>query len=283
MNDSEDITLVSAKLCALVGSQPAQVLAFIHPGAPVSKARARWDKRTGGTYTPKKTSSAQESLAWSFLAATRGQTIHGAVAIVAIFYRPNYQRIDIDNLMKLVMDAGTQANIWKDDCYVSAQAAFMEMSAQNPRTLVAFCPNLSSLDRTSKFTCEVCLKPFDRSGRATFTDPPKTCSKECDIARRLRERTMARCAKCGTLFLRPKAGQSHCSRACASSDPLVRQKRELQRPWPKCTECGGRVSRREYLKCSNCAPKGRKIGSKNNTWKGVPYVRQPVLDKDLPF
>lgn len=283
-----DIQLVSSKLTAIVGNDcdPSDIKAFVHEGAPVSKSRARYNRQTHKFYTPSKTSAEEEALAWRFTELTRGEMIKGCVAIVAIFFRPNYQRIDADNLMKLVMDAATQAKIWKDDCYVTAQASFIELDRERPRTLVAFCPSRSSLDRFYKFTCEICNKPFTKPGRATFKNPKKFCSQECWAIRNARIRAARRCPRCDKQFQFRTWGQRYCSKECvdaARNDPLVRQKRALQRPWPKCAACGERVSRREYVHCWKCRFHGRKAGSKNETWKGVPVKQQQELLPELFF
>lgn len=264
---SGDVLRVLEKLQSLTGPDisPHEMFAFVHIGTPVAKSRARWSRKSRSFYTPTSTSAAEDEIALRFREAMRGHApFDGSVAIVAIFYRPNFQRIDSDNLMKLVMDAATKAAVWVDDCYVTAQASFVEFDREKPRTLVAFCPSASTLDRSYRFTCQVCETPFKRPGRAAFANPPKFCSKEC---RSNSERKEFRCARCGVVFQRASSGQRYCSEPCRSlavNSPERRKKREEQRPWPKCQKCGGRVSRREYINCSNCSPKGRKRGSKNN-------------------
>lgn len=263
MITEKDVDRALSRFRGLIGpdANPDELLYFVHEGAPASKARARWSGKTRRHYTPDETRTAQEALAWRFRSAMGGrEPFKGCIAVVAIFFRPNYQRIDVDNLMKLVMDAATQARVWVDDCYVTAQAAFVELDPFRPRTLVIFGPATSSLDRSFRFTCRRCGNPFNRAGTATFKNPPKFCSRECRYAAARQE---AACAKCGTVFKRHRAQQRYCSRVCSRSSPLVRQNSGNQRPWPKCITCGGRVSRREYRQCANCAPKGRKIGSKN--------------------
>lgn len=253
------------RLRRLIGPDvdPERMVAFVVDGAPVSKSRARWSGKSGRHYTPQKTVNAQSYAAALFRQALGGETFAGAIAIVAIFYRPNYQRIDADNLMKLVMDAGTQAMAWKDDCFVTAQAAFIEMDRAAPRTVVALCQTKSSLDRERMFTCGICSKEFRRAGTATFANPPKFCSRECRYEGYRRDRQPARCPKCETQFERRSSGQRYCSDKCRGEATRIRPPNASLRPKPTCQSCGGPVSRREYLQCANCRPKGRKPGSKN--------------------
>ena len=232
------------------------LIVFVHPGDPASKARPRWSGRGRRTYTPAETVAAENALALRFRSAMRGRdVIEGNVAIAAVFYRPNHQRIDADNLMKLVLDSATKAGVWLDDSQVTAQASVVELDADEPRTIIALGPTASTLVRGPlRQTCPRCGTAFDtrRNARRIY------CSIAC-----AQPPTTARCARCGTEFRRRRAGQRYCSTACAAADPLRRQKLAEQRPAPTCETCGGRVSRREYRQCARCAPKGRRIGSKN--------------------
>ena len=270
-----DFEVATHHLRGIIGGEsPSRLAWFVHPGAPVSKARARWSRKSGSFYTPSGTATAEQSVSWMFKACLKGEPFLGNIAIIAIFYRPNYQRIDADNLMKLVMDAGTKAGAWADDCQVTAQAAFIELDRKNPRTVIALCPATSSLDRTrlKEFTCKRCGQPFSRD-RFTLGHRTHTyCSQACAQAT---ARAEAKCPKCERIFLRKAAGQSYCSKACAASAPRVRRPNVLQRPPSLCLTCGKRVSRREYLHCSDCSPKGRKKGSKNKV-RSTDAIDQPA-------
>ena len=233
------------------------LIALVHPGEPVSKARARFT-RHGHAYTPQRTSASEQSLAYAFRGVTKGRTLEGNIAIVAVFYRATYQRVDADNLMKLVMDAATKARVWNDDSQVTAQAAVIELDHENPRTVIALGRTDSTMVRGARTYTKACA----RCG-VEFTVDAKAyrrvyCKPKC-----AQPRVKARCARCGTEFARGAAGQRYCSKKCVQADPLVRQKIAASRPHATCVDCGGRVSRREYIRCSNCSTKGRRIGSKN--------------------
>lgn len=143
-----DVLMAVRRLRRLVEEHGAleEAHALVHEGAPISKARARWSGRNHRTYTPPEVEGAEEELAWRFREVMLGQKYEsGSVAIVAIFYRPNRQRIDADNLMKLVMDAATGAGVWTDDSQVTALASYVELDHQRPRTVVAWGPTSSTI------------------------------------------------------------------------------------------------------------------------------------------
>lgn len=266
MNNADwDIALT--KLRGVVGDENMgeRLCFFTVEAEPVSKARARVNTHTRRSYTPARTMKAEALVAQHFKDALNGQTFKTSVAIVAVFFRPNYQRIDADNLMKLVLDAGTKAGAWVDDSYIVAQASFVELDRERPRTIVALCEGRSSLDRATfnVFTCRVCGSDFKRSGKATWKSPPQICSVACRSRDTIEGRVEARCPSCEKVFLRKTAGQRYCCKLCANRAPRVRQPDHLQRPPAVCQVCGARVSRREYLRCANCRPKGRTLGSKN--------------------
>lgn len=235
---------------------------FVHQGDPKAKSRPRFT-RNGKTYTPQETITAQERLTKEFVKALGGFKFDTPVAIAAVFFRSNFQRIDADNLMKLVLDAGTKADAWVDDCYITAQSSFIEFDRENPRSIIVLVPTKSSLDRSFRFTCQICNKKFDRKGRAAHSKPPKFCSTECRQQGYVLDRATANCLNCYTVFTRETARQRYCSKECGQASRKVRKLRTDQQPPSVCEVCGDRVSRREYRRCANCSPKGRKAGSKN--------------------
>ncbi len=281
-----DYALALDAIRRLIGGDvdPERMVFFTHPGAPVAKSRARWMRLKGGgvrTYTPTATSTAEEALAWKFKTTLRGEPFVGPTAIAAIFFRPNYQRIDADNLMKLVLDAGTKAGAWIDDSHITALASWIELDVENPRTLVVLCPTVSTMNRHARFSCVICGEGFNRIGVAALKAPPKFCSSACRSEGYARDRRTVRCPRCEQTFRRKSARQVYCSRSCAAQSPRHRMPVAQQRPWPTCSTCGGRVSRREYTRCVNCSPKGRPLGSRNRTTRAG-AVRDTVAPLLLP-
>jgi len=108
---------------------------FRHDGDPIPKERPRKGKG-GRVYTPRRTVKAEADLGFRFRMARLGDPLDGKIALVAIFFGG---RGDSDNLLKLVMDAGTKAAAWGDDRQIIASAAYIELPAAIPRTLVAWC------------------------------------------------------------------------------------------------------------------------------------------------
>ena len=132
----------------ITGDPP--LLAFTVPGAPIAKERPRTFQSARGTrtITPERTRSAEEGLAWNIRMALRGRApFEGNLAMVCVFYRPDRRRIDGDNMLKLVCDAGNLARLWLDDCQVTTKLARVELDAANPRTEIALGPFGSSLTR----------------------------------------------------------------------------------------------------------------------------------------
>jgi len=155
MTESQDATVALARLAGVLGElpDPSQVVVFTHPGTPLPKARARWSPKTHGFYTPRTTEAEEQSLAWEFRSALgRRPRFNDTVAIVALFYVASRQRKDVDNLMKLVMDAATKAGVWVDDSQVTVQAAYLLLEPDAPRTVVALAPCIGSLSRTPLLT-----------------------------------------------------------------------------------------------------------------------------------
>jgi Holliday junction resolvase RusA-like endonuclease len=252
-------TLLTAMQTA-IGVAPAWTVEFRHDGAPQSKARARVVFRNGkmSAHTPKETRASEDALAWRWKFALQGKTHDGPLAVACVFVRPNYQRIDTDNMIKLVLDAGTKARAWLDDSQVVMIVARTEYDPAAPRTEITLMPTSSTMDRpTSEMracAAEGCGKEFAWHRTASRTSG-EFCSNAC--AQRAR-RVMIKCARCPREFRRLKRTQRFCSHACASAMTREEAVSAGKRSGPPtCEKCGGRVSRREYKQCAKCLGRGR--------------------------
>lgn len=97
------------------------------PGRPVPKARPRVTRR--GTYTPAKTKAYELAVGLSW----DGPCFEGDVAVELRFDLPNYKRVDIDNLIKSVLD-GLNGRAYKDDGQVVRVIANKRVFPEEPGT-----------------------------------------------------------------------------------------------------------------------------------------------------
>lgn len=143
--DDQRFALVLLQLLTRA-QEPQPSIYIVHDGVPVPKARARFSK-AGPTYTPKRTVQAETDLAWTLRLRVEPRPLVGPLALVALFYVPDQRRMDGDNLLKLVKDAGNRAEIWHDDSQITACSALVDLDARRPRTIVAIAPAMSQLTR----------------------------------------------------------------------------------------------------------------------------------------
>ncbi|AOT24892.1 RusA-like resolvase [Mycobacterium phage Nazo] len=114
------------------------------PGNPYSKSRPRFNRK-GGAYHKDEDKNAEQRTA-VYLRATVRRRFTGNVALAAVFYRSSAQRVDADNLLKHVCDAGNGV-LWVDDCQATATTGVIELDRKNPRTVIAVAPHTSSMVR----------------------------------------------------------------------------------------------------------------------------------------
>jgi Holliday junction resolvase RusA-like endonuclease len=128
-------------------------------GEPISKARARLG-RYGNFYTPEKTKGYENYLRIRIKSKLGGREPDkdSYFGVRAIFYRSNRQRIDCDNLMKSVFDAGNEL-IYKDDKQVTELFGKLFLASPNPRVEFIF---YRVKDTTPKQKCAVCGNEFIR-------------------------------------------------------------------------------------------------------------------------
>jgi Holliday junction resolvase RusA-like endonuclease len=108
-------------------------------GEPVAKARPRLSTR-GGVYTPLRTRHAEDRFV-SYLKAEYPylKPYRGPCRLDVRFYLGTARRVDTDNLLKLVMDAGNK-RIWCDDSQVRSIDVQTYPRSDDPRTEVAVYP-----------------------------------------------------------------------------------------------------------------------------------------------
>lgn len=175
-------------------------------GDPISKARARFT-RHGRPYTPSKTIAGEKHIA----AGLSGiKAFRSNVAVACLFYRASRQRIDVDNLLKAVLDAGTRAAIWNDDSQVTAIVGIAEYDRERPRTIICLGEHTSTLTRgdAAMVKCQACDKLFFPGGQRR--EKAKWCSRECQTY--LKEPVP--CPRCQKLFKRASGNHKYCSVEC---------------------------------------------------------------------
>lgn len=85
------------------------------PGEPMPLPRARMDSRTKRTFTPTNVRAEIDRVAWELKAGMgRGGAVDVPVSVSVTFYRSTRRRVDVDNLVKLVLDAAKNV-VWLDD------------------------------------------------------------------------------------------------------------------------------------------------------------------------
>lgn len=221
------------------------------PGAPWSKSRPRF-ARNGHTYTKPEDHDAEKRTATFMRSAVR-QPFTGNVGLACLFFRPNRQRIDADNLIKHVCDAANGV-LWIDDSQCTAVMGVMELDTDKPRTVIVVGEHESTLRRGTDATiaCQVCGGPIyldNVTGKV-----PKTCSPKCRLkvpgaAGSLAE--LVPCLHCGEPFKRVNHAQKLCSTECRYG--FIRDKKRASAlPFSRCTTCDAELAHRRGGRCRNC-------------------------------
>ena len=217
MNDKERALRLCESLCPSTNEMAFTII----PGAPHSKGRHR-NTKSGRPYMAREDRNAERETALR-LKRLAAEPVAGNIALACIFFRPNRQRIDCDNMLKHVCDAANGV-LWHDDSQITAILGLVELDAENPRTLVMMARHESSLVRD-----------------AAVKVP---------------------CAHCGKSFTRRKHSQTICSSKCRAVWQIARNRSKATILDPKCTVCGAPVSKPEVKLCRPCwAVRGFDLGS----------------------
>lgn len=230
---------------------PEERLHVLHiPGPPASKARHRHGKG-GRTYKLAKDVAAEERTA-EFLRDAVSKPFTGNVAIGCLFYRPNRQRIDVDNMLKHVCDAA-KGILWEDDSQATAVFGIAELDPEHPRTVVVVGKHVSTLQRGSDavYPCAQCGALIPMAGQTSYR---RTCSRECAARSRGQDllTSPVDCSHCGKPFVRGTKYQRMCSPECRSAS--FKDKRRAQKgEFASCIDCGKVLAHRRHgSRCRDC-------------------------------
>lgn len=219
------------------------------PGSPISKARPRFAK--GVTYHDKKAAAAERRTAHFIGEVIQGRKFTGNVALGCIFFRPNLQRIDVDNLLKHVCDAANGV-AWVDDSQVTAAVAIAECDPQNPRTVIVFGHHASTLIRGTDAVaqCVGCGAEYSLIG--VDRRDKRYCTYRCAIAHRTTSLAEpVPCPICSTPFRRTTSAQQTCSNTCRV-EQMRGRRRSAAANLSSCSECGKTLSHRRGGRCRDC-------------------------------
>lgn len=217
-------------------------------GNPNSKARPRFGAN-GNVYSAKGQVAGEHAVGWQ-LKELFPEPLEGNVAVACVFFRGNRQRIDVDNMLKHVMDAANKI-CWHDDSQVTAQLGIIELDRGRPRTVIAIGEHITTMERTGRAKKErQCLS----CGQAFISKQhdPKFCSRECAArARGEKLSELIPCGWCGTHFKRRTASVRFCSNDCRLAS-LHENKRSKSRIPARCVDCGAKLSKPGYARCRSC-------------------------------
>lgn len=119
-------------------ADPDIVARFTVTGEPGCKARARNSGRGGRHYSPASNQVAEEGVGWAFRRAGGGRggpDGESSFGVYAVFFCRTGRRRDVDNMMKLLLDA-LNGIAWVDDTQVEEISAKLLRRSAEPRTVV---------------------------------------------------------------------------------------------------------------------------------------------------
>lgn len=217
---SEDFDKAS-ELFRFLNSKSDEMSFLVIPGNPWSKSRPRF-ARNGSAYQPKDDSEHEQRTGlWMRRLRTK---YTGNVAVGAIFYRGDRQRIDSDNLMKHICDSGNGV-LWDDDSQVTAQIGVIEYDPSHPRTVLVVAKHESSMKRGTDwtYTCEECAVEFPMLGK-TESQRPKRCPEHRTNSKFGTKLTVRTCPSCGSEFKASATReQRYCSVQCVPRKGLPKR------------------------------------------------------------
>lgn len=147
-------------------------------GDPASKSRTRFNNRSSRVreFRPERTHAAEGHVAWAVRAAARGleADAESAFSVTCEFVPRTWQRRDIDNMLKLVLD-GLNGVVWADDYQVTEIVGRkLPVDPAFPRTIITIRKGL--LPQREMVACARC----GREVRKYRSQPDRRfCSNEC--------------------------------------------------------------------------------------------------------
>jgi Holliday junction resolvase RusA-like endonuclease len=132
---------VSIGLVPVINHNPDNGVVFTLMGEPKAKERPRFNRATGGVYTPAATKKAELEIAEAFRKETE-QMFDSNVSIEMFFYTFAKTKRDLDNMVKLVLD-GLNKVAYPDDYAVISITAqrYKVETVQQTRTSVTIKTN----------------------------------------------------------------------------------------------------------------------------------------------
>lgn len=114
------------------------MIEFVVHGNPVPKGRPRLGKGNQ-TYTPKVTKDWEKTVGEWCNTVTRGDRFECDVSVWLVFYRRTRHTVDLDNLIKSVLD-GMNGVAYTDDTQVVEIHAWLKYDKVEPRVEVKVKP-----------------------------------------------------------------------------------------------------------------------------------------------
>lgn len=161
---------------------------IVIPGEPRSKKRPQFGQ--GRAYTAAETKAHEEMVATALRQAFP-EPLPGNVLVEAVFYRSTRHRIDIDNLLKAILDAANKI-CFIDDQQVTEVRARLELDRDNPRSVVRVGSTTSTLIRGGKAIaiCRGC------GGHYATDNAPDLPDGYCTVRCGRESRSLGLCAIC---------------------------------------------------------------------------------------
>jgi Holliday junction resolvase RusA-like endonuclease len=113
-----------------------KIAAFTVPGQPLPKERPRFGRGRG--YTTQRTQDAEQRVADAFTAQTGirhtiERPVTGRLRVRVRFFRDDHRRVDVDNLVKVPLDALNKL-AWADDSQIVSLVVSKHYDPDRPRT-----------------------------------------------------------------------------------------------------------------------------------------------------